>query len=293
MYIKGELTTEHAQALMKNALAASGKLKKTIDNLTAAVAVIFPAVTFLVKPSFHPIQLGIYIISAILLALLLPAIIQKMFFRKIKNESDTDEMVSFTLHVTGKGIHVKKDTGNMLVEWEDIERVSADERNFFLYFSNGPIVIIPKDANVSEMQIKDMLSSYVGESKIESVPKTETKRLGKRAMISSLVSVLVLLFVIQFMFIGAQDENESEIDIAIEEVNDLFVDANVTVDWEIDEQTTYQIKDSTDQRKIEQAIKAVNQIDPDDITDENYMLIFGLKMSVLEAQEQFDKREGK
>lgn len=293
MYIKGELTTEHAQALMKNALAASGKLKKTIDNLTAAVAVIFLAVTFLVKPSFHPIQLGIYIISAILLALLLSAIIQKMFFRKIKNESDTDEMVSFTLHVTGKGIHVKKDTGNMLVEWEDIERVSADERNFFLYFSNGPIVIIPKDANVSEMQIKDMLSSYVGESKIKSVSKTETKRLGKRAMISSLVSVLVLLFVIQFMFIGAQDENESEIDIAIEEVNDLFVDANVTVDWEIDEQTAYQIKDSTDQRKIEQAIKAVNQIDPDDITDENYMLIFGLKMSVLEAQEQFDKREGK
>ena len=69
----------------------------------------------------------------------------------------------------------------------------------------------------------------------------ETKRLIKRAMIFSLIAALVFLCVIQFVFVKPQDE----IEIAIKEVNALFVDADVTEDWEIDEQTTYTIKDTT------------------------------------------------
>lgn len=287
MVIKGKLTTEHLQALLKNYITTSDKFKSSINNLSVAAAAMFLCILFIVKPTFQLIPISIYFTSAILFALLVTLIIQKVLIRKLNIKNLPNESESFTLHITEKGIHEKRETGNMLLQWEDVERISSDERTFFLYYSNGPIIIIPKETNMSEIQLKDMLSTYVDPSKIEPVSKVETKRLIKRAMIFSLIAALVLLCVIQFVFVKPQDE----IEIAIKEVNALFVDADVTKDWEIDEQTTYTIKDTTDRKQIERAIQAVEKIEPADITEENYMLIFGLKMSILEAQEQLDKRE--
>ena len=287
MVIKGKLTTEHLQALLKNYITTSDKFKSSINNLSVAAAAIFLCILFIVKPTFQLIPISIYFTSAILFALLVTLIIQKVLIQKLNIKNLPNESESFTLHITEKGIHEKRETGNMLLQWEDVERISSDERTFFLYYSNGPIIIIPKETHMSEIQLKDMLSTYVDPSKIEPVSKVETKRLIKRAMIFSLIAALVLLYVIQFVFVKPQDE----IEIAIKEVNALFVDADVTEDWEIDEQTTYTIKDTTDRKQIERAIQAVEKIEPADITEENYMLIFGLKMSILEAQEQLDKRE--
>lgn len=287
MYIKGELTTAHKHAFIKNYMNTSDEFKKLNTSITIVVTLLLLVITLLVKPTFEPILLGIYFTSALLVALLVSTVFGRVIIGKPEKE-DNDTTEPFTLRLTEEGIFFEKELGKMFLEWTDIKGLSSDGRTFFLYFASGPTIIIPKDVNVPETKLNDMLLTYVDESKIESAPKTETKRLKKRAITFSLIAVLVLLSVIQFMYIQPQNE----IEVAVKEVNALFVDADVTSDWEINKEIPYKIKDSTDQRKIDRAYKAVNNIDETQITEENYMLIFALTMSVLEAQEQLDEREG-
>lgn len=287
MYIKGELTTAYKHAFIKNYMNTSDEFKKLNTSITIVITLLLLVITLLVKPTFEPILLGIYFTSALLVALLVSTVFGRVIIGKPEKE-DNDTTEPFTLRLTEEGIFFEKELGKMFLEWTDIKRLSSDGRTFFLYFASGPTIIIPKDVNVPETKLNDMLLTYVDESKIESAPKTETKRLKKRAITLSLIAVLVLLSVIQFMYIQPQNE----IEVAVKEVNALFVDADVTSDWEINEEIPYKIKDSTDQRKIDRAYKAVNNIDETQITEENYMLIFALTMSVLEAQEQLDEREG-
>lgn len=68
MYIKGELTTEHIQALLKNVITTSRKFKSSINNFSIIAATTFLFILFMVKLTFQAIQLSIYLISAILFA---------------------------------------------------------------------------------------------------------------------------------------------------------------------------------------------------------------------------------
>lgn len=288
MYIKGVLAKENIEALLKNVFITTGKFKNQLTNLSILAGAIIFIVLFMVKPSFQPVQLSIYVILAIFVAMSVSTIIQKVLIRKLNMEDFPNESESFILHITENGIHEKKEKGNMLLEWADIERVSSDEKNFFLYFNKGPIIIIPKDTTIPKAKVTEMLSTYVDPEKMESAPKAEKKRLKKRVISLGLLLVFVLLCVIQFLFIGSQDI----IKTAKDEVNALFVEEDAAENWNVNEEEAYTIKDSVDWQQVKRAEKAVNAIDTVDITDENYLLIFALQMLVLEAEGQLEEREG-
>ena len=86
MVIKGKLTTEHLQALLKNYITTSDKFKSSINNLSVVAAAIFLCILFIVKPTFQLIPISIYFTSAILFALLVTLIIQKGIDSKIKHK---------------------------------------------------------------------------------------------------------------------------------------------------------------------------------------------------------------
>ncbi len=285
MYIKGEITKENIEAMVINTFETTGKMKSHLNNLAVLTGALLLIILFMVKPSFEPVQFSIYIIISILVGMLVPVIIKKVLIRKLNQKDQPDESECFTWNVTEKGIHEKKESGNMFLEWDKVEKITSDKKNFFLYYREGPVIILPKETNVSEDQLYETLSTYIAPSKMESILKAGKRGLLKRKITFILLTVLVLLIVVRLFFIHPQDE----VKIAEKEVNALFVEEEVVKHWKIDEEVMHEIKDSTEQQQIDQASKAISNIDSNQITEDNYMLIFGMKMLILEAQEQLNK----
>lgn len=112
------------------------------------------------------------------------------------------------------------------------------------------------------------------------------RRCNKKMITSRLLMILSIMLILQ-----GCNTNQNNIDIAITKVANLF---EVEDEEQVKEGKSGKIKDSTDQSKIDEALKAIDNIDTSDGEhSESYAIAFGLQSAVLVAQVQLDEREGK
>ncbi|ASK64025.1 hypothetical protein CFK37_18625 [Virgibacillus phasianinus] len=289
MHIKGELTYDNLVSLQKDFLNTSDKAKKRINILTITSAGIVFVLLFLIQPSFHPVQIAINLVLTFLFALLVPVIIRHNAVRGLKRDVHSKKLGPFSLHLTEEGIDVQREYSSKHVAWKEIQRVTADDANFFLYHVNQSAIIIPRNAVKSDTELIELLSTYVGESKIETKTGASYNRKPKRAVFSVLIIALVLLVGVHYYYIKPQND----VARAVQMVDDLFVEVDGKSDSEKNDETPGKIKESTDQEQIDQTRKAIAKIDPDNGEHGGYSIaVLGLSLTVNDAQKQLDKREG-
>ena len=119
--------------------------------------------------------------------------------------------------------------------------------------------------------------------------KKEPSIVPKRKIATtSLLIVLGIMLLLQGC--DLKNENTKNTDIAVKKVSDLF---EVEDEEKIKEGKTSQIKDSTNQKQIDEALKAVDTIDTDgDGHSEKDAIAFSLQSAILIAQLQLQEREG-
>lgn len=109
--------------------------------------------------------------------------------------------------------------------------------------------------------------------------------LKKKVITISLWMILSTLLILQ-----GCDTKQTDIHIATQKVTDLF---EVEDEEQIVEGKAGKIKDSTNQKKIDAALKAIDKIDiSDEMQNESHAAVFVLQFTVAIAQAQVDERDG-
>ncbi|MEN2768634.1 YcxB family protein [Ornithinibacillus xuwenensis] len=193
MYIKGELKINNLNALQQNYLHTSEKVKRRLTIATYISAVLVFMILSIIQPSLHPIHVAIHLITAILLAMLVPYIVRQRTMNLFRKSELNKRLGPFSLHLTEKGIEVNKKFLHKQVSWKEIRIMASDEKHLFLYQSNQSAIIIPKAFVGSMNQLVEYISKYASELEIKSKIKTKFTRKQKGVLITLLVIVLALL----------------------------------------------------------------------------------------------------
>jgi len=111
-----------------------------------------------------------------------------------------------------------------------------------------------------------------------------TERSKKKVIAINALIILSILLILQ----GCNTE-QNKMDIAVQKVRNLF-QAGIKVE----DGKSSKIKDSTDQEQIDEALKAIGEIDTKDgRRSEESGAVFSLQSAIIVAQAQLNEREGK
>ncbi|WP_440895508.1 YcxB family protein [Amphibacillus sp. Q70] len=291
MDIKGELKFENLIALQMNYLKTSDKIRKRINMLKIIFAGTFFCSMFIIRPYLQLINIGINIVLTLIFAILVSFLFRKVVIQRLKkNDYNIQLLGAFYLHLTQEGIDIQRESSSKHVSWIEINKVTSDEQNFFLYFGNQSAIIIPKHSLDSDTQLIEFLSTHVGKSKIVNKPRVGLNRKQRSVVYSLLIIVLVLLVGAHYYYI----QPNHNVSRATYMVNNLFINTDENFDLEKNEASPKKIKDSTDQEQIDRALKAITKIDVSkDRYKEYSTVMLALTVILNNAQQQLDQREGK
>lgn len=112
------------------------------------------------------------------------------------------------------------------------------------------------------------------------------KKLKIKIIMFSLFIVLIVMLILQ----GCFPESDSDIDIAVKRINDLFV---VDDEEKIRKGEPGKIKESTDQEQIDEAVEAMGNVDTlgREHDDEEEVLVLNIANAIIIAQNQLKGRE--
>lgn len=160
MIIEYQITLEDFMALQKDLIKNTvyHKRRQKLAFILTELTVFFLGFTFAALFLPQTISLAVFcalaIGAGILLALLLAPFIKKIYTPitlwqyRLLLRKDKNWPRNHTLHLHESGIDLSsvhnKVKGNIQFDWESIEKVSEDEKHFFVYVEESEAFIIPK-----------------------------------------------------------------------------------------------------------------------------------------------------
>lgn len=283
MNLKGELKFENLVALQRDSMKTIGKSRKRITTIKVVAVLLLIFTMFFINPPSQPFAIGFNTVATIIFILIIPIILNKAAERIVRKSGNTKLLGPFSLHLSEEGVEIQRENDRKQVSWKEINQVTWDNENFFLYYGNQSAFVIPKSSVPSRARLMEFLSAYVGEDKIKNRRKAGLNEKQRRVVLSSLVVVLVLLFGMNYYFI----KPEHDVSRATRAVSDLFLYTNPEDNGE------NKLKETTTQAQIDRVIKKLEKIDISKSRYKKYdLLMFGLYVQVNEAQKQLDAREG-
>lgn len=161
MEINGQLRLENIMALPKDIATHSPSFKKNINLVTYGSAVVLLVILFWLQST-----LSIATISLIVAVIILYIIFMRRFLRRrmIKamernlRKSDIDEFLTpYTLRLNDEGLELEREQHTKTMNWQDIQAVTSDQNNYFLYITDESNVIIPKKDIDSDSEFRDLV----------------------------------------------------------------------------------------------------------------------------------------
>uniref|UniRef100_UPI00201DCF41 YcxB family protein n=1 Tax=Oceanobacillus saliphilus TaxID=2925834 RepID=UPI00201DCF41 len=222
-------------------------------------------------------------VSTVIFALLLPIIINKAAVKLVRKSENSKRIGPISLHLSDEGIEIQRETDPKQISWKEINQVTSDNENYFLYYGDRSAVVIPKNAVPSQTQLIEFLSIYVGKEKIVRRNRVGLSEKQRRVVLSLLVIGFVLLSGVNYYSI----KPDHDVSRAARAVGDLFVYTDLEGNGE------NRIKESTNQEQIDLAIKELKKIDTNKSRYKKYDLaMLNLYVMVNQAQKQLNQREG-
>lgn len=283
MKLKGELKFENLVALQRDSQRTLDKPRKRLAIFKIVMIVLFVTIIFFINPSLQPIHIAINIVSTIIIALLLPMIINKAAVRIVRKSDNLKRIGPFSLYLSEEGIDIKREKDSKHVLWKEINHVTSDHENYFLYYGSQFAIVIPKNAITSDDRWIEYLSTYVGNAKIEKKKRVGLNKKQRSTIISLFVVILMFFYGVNYYSI----KPEYDVSRATKTVSNLFVYTDIEANGE------NRIKETTDQAQVELALKELEKIDINKSRYKKYDLaMFGLYTMLSQAQEQLNQREG-
>ena len=237
----------------------------------------------MIRPTFNPVSNGFSIALMVFVALVTPALQERLLIWRMKRLDHAKELQPFEILLDEEGLHFRRKESERDIPWQEVKRISADGLRYFVYHDERAAIILPKQEIDREQDFVALVKKFLPKEKVSLVPVVRPKR---KTLIILVTIATIVLFGIQY-FSFSQDER---VKTATGKVSELFIQEKEDA---VKEEESSRIKPTTNQQQINEAMRAVQRIHGSNKLGEHELAKRALEMSLLVAQHQLDEREGK